>query len=106
MKRNKNHSFLKPRLLNVLLTILVLCLPILRDRYYTGEYVTWYRPITLIIDYFQKPQQPHLLLIMALFILFIYFVASLAVFIVSKLISLLFKKSKKEVGISDFGSRG
>ena len=95
MKRDKGLYFLKPQLPNVLLTIVVLCLPILREQYFTGEHVTWYRPITLIVDYFQKPQQPHLLLIMVLFILFIYFVVSLAVFGVSKLINPLFKKSKE-----------
>ena len=95
MKRNGRFFFLKPRLLNVLLTFTFLCLPVLREQYNNGQYVTYYRPITVIVDYFQHFQQPHLLLVMAMFILFIYFIVSLAIFGVSKLINPLFKKSKE-----------
>ena len=95
MKRNNSFFFLKPQLLNVLLTVIVLFLPILREQYNNGQYVTYYRPITVIISYFQHFQQPHLLLVMAMFILFIYFIVSLAIFGVSKLINPLFKKSKE-----------
>jgi hypothetical protein len=91
MKVHKNLHFLKPRLLNVLLTFLVLCLPLLREQYNYGEYVTWHRPIVVIINYFQEPQQPHLLLIMAIFILAVYFVVSLAIVSVLKFIFPLFK---------------
>lgn len=94
MKRDKSLYYLKPQLLNVLLTVVVLCLPILREQYNNGQYVTYYRPITVIIDYFQHFQQPHFLLVMVMFILFIYFVVSLAVFGVSKLINPFFNKSK------------
>ena len=95
MKSKNSLFFLKPRLLNVFLTLVVLFLPILREQYNNGQYVTYYRPITVIIDYFQHFQQPHLLLVMTMFILFIYFAVSLAVFGVSKLINSLFKKSKE-----------
>lgn len=84
MKRGKSSNFLKPRLFNVLLTIFVLCLPILREKYNNGQHVTYYRPIVVIIDYFQHFQQPHLLLVMAIFILIIYFFASLITFFASK----------------------
>jgi len=86
MKRNSNLFFLKPQLLNVLLTVIVLFLPILREQYNNGQYVTYHRPIVVIIDYFQHFQQPHLLLVMAIFILIIYFFASLIIFFASKLI--------------------
>ena len=91
MKRYKNNNFLKPQLRNVLLTILILCLPILREQYNNGQYITYYRPIVVIIDYFQHFQQPHLLLVMTIFILTVYFVASLAIAGVSKFVFPLFK---------------
>lgn len=91
MKVHKNLHFLKPRLLNVLLTFLVLCLPLLREQYNYGEYVTWHRPIVVIINYFQEPQQPHLLLVMAIFIFAVYFVVSLAIASVYKFILPMFK---------------
>lgn len=92
MKIRKSLDFLKPRLINILLTLFVLCLPILREQYNYGEYVTYYRPIVVMIDYFQRPQQPHLLLIMALFILVVYVVASLVIFGISKFILPIVKK--------------
>ena len=94
MKVHKSLHFLKPRLLNVLLTILVLFLPILREQYNNGQYVTYHQPIIVIIEYFQHFQQPHLLLVMAIFILAVYFVASLAIAGVSKFSLPLLKKSK------------
>lgn len=92
MKLNKKFYFLKPQLLNILLTFLVLCLPILREQYNNGQYVTYYRPITVIIDYFKHFQQPHLLLVMAIFILIVYFVVSLVVLGGLKLLQLIIKK--------------
>ncbi len=79
MKLDKSFYFLKPRLLNIFFTILVLCLPILREQYNNGQYVTYHKPIVVIINYFQHFQQPHLLLVMAIFILIVYFVMSLVV---------------------------
>ena len=96
MKRNSSFFFLKPQLLNVLLTVIVLFLPILREQYNNGQYVTYYRPIAVIIDYFQHFQQPHLLLVMIIFILAVYFVVSLAVFVVSKFAFPLLKKYRSK----------
>lgn len=92
MKLDKSFYFLKPRLLNIFLTILVLFLPILREQYNNGQYVTYYRPITVIIDYFQHFQQLHLLFVMAMFILIIYFVISLVVLGGSRLLQQIIKK--------------
>ncbi len=92
MKKNSNLFFLKPRSWNVLLTVVVLFLPILREQYNNGQYVTYYRPITVIIDYFQHFQQPHLLSVMAMFILIIYFVMSLVVLGGSKFLQQIIKK--------------
>ncbi len=91
MKSGKSFNFLKPRLLSILLTFFVLCLPLFREQYNNGEYVAWYRPIVVIINYFQEPQQPHLLLIMATFILVVYFIVSLAIACVYKIILPVFK---------------
>ncbi len=82
MKIKISLDFLRPRLVNVLLTLLVLCLPILREQYNNGQYITYHRPITVIIDYFQHFQQPHLILILAMFILIIYFISSLILAII------------------------
>jgi hypothetical protein len=95
MKKNNKFFFLKPQLLNVLPTVIVLCLPILREQYNNGQYIAYYRPIAVIIDYFlhfQFVQQPHLLLVMAIFILVIYFTMSLLVFGGSKLLQQIIKK--------------
>ena len=94
MNKGKKFNFLKPRLINLILTLVVLCLPILREQYNNGEYVTYYRPIVVMIDYFQRPQQPHLLLIMAIFILVVYFVVSLAIVGILKFLFLLFRHWK------------
>ncbi len=48
-------DFLRPRLINILLTFIVLCLPLFREQYNSGQYVTWHRPIELIIQYLQNP---------------------------------------------------
>ena len=86
MKKKSCIFFLKPRLLNVLFTVIVLFLPILREQYNNGQYTTYHRSITVIIDYFQHFQQPHLLLVMAIFVLIVYFFVSLVTFFASKLI--------------------
>ena len=96
MKTGKSIDFLKPRLLNIILTLVVLCLPILREQYNNGEYVTYYRPIVVVIDYFRNFQQPHLLLVMALFILIVYFIVSLAIVGITKYILPIIKKLRVE----------
>ena len=75
---------MKPRLINILLTLVILCLPLFREQYNQGEYVTWYRPITLMIGSMQKPQQPLLLLVMVAFSLIVYGVVSVAIVRVKK----------------------
>jgi len=92
---DKRIAFLKPRLSNLLLTLLILCLPILREQYNNGQYVTYYRPIVVMIDNLRELKQPEILLIMFLFLLLVYFVASLVVFAVSKFVLPLLKKSKQ-----------
>lgn len=94
MKSGRSFNFLRPRFLNILLTFLILCLPILREQYNNGEYVTYNRPIVVIVNYFQHFQQPQLLLIMAIFILVIYFAVSVAVACIHKFILPVLKKPK------------
>ena len=91
MKLDKSFYFLRPRLLNVFLTILVLCLPFLREQYNQGQYVTWYRPIVVIFN-LQNLQQPKLLLITTLFVFIIYFLVSLALVGLSKFILPILKR--------------
>ena len=92
VKRNSVFFFLKPQLLNVIFTVIVLFLPILREQYGNGQYVTYHKPITVIIDFFQHFQQPYLLLVMAIFILVVYFIMSLVVLGGAKLLKLIIKK--------------
>jgi len=89
----KRIAFLKPRLSNLLLTLLVLCLPILREQYNQGQYVTWYRPIVVIFN-LQNLQQPKLLLITTLFVFIIYFLVSLALVGLSKFILPILKRNR------------
>ncbi|OGG35319.1 hypothetical protein A2363_02815 [Candidatus Gottesmanbacteria bacterium RIFOXYB1_FULL_47_11] len=91
---DRRIAFLKPRLLNLLLTLLVLCLPILREQYNHGQYVTWYRPIVVIFDNLQNLRQPKLLLIMTLFVFIIYFLVSLAIAGLSKFILPILKRHR------------
>lgn len=86
MKHRSIFSFLKPGPANILLSFVILCLPILREQYNGGQYVAWYRPIVVMVDYFRNFQQPHLILVMALFILAVYILASIAVAVATALI--------------------
>jgi len=82
MKRKISFAFLKPRWLNVFLTIFVLCLPILREQYIepSGKIlVTWYRPLFVFVSYLQKPQQYQPFLIMIGLTLLIYLVVSVVI---------------------------
>jgi len=106
MKISKSFTFIKPRFLNILLTVIILCLPILREQYITSSgniLVAWHKPIVVMIDYFKAPQQPHLLLIMIIFILVIYFLASLLILGMSKIIPILryLKDIKSVIKITD-----
>ena len=88
-----NLDFLKPRLLNTLLTVGVLCLPLLRERVMLpegGYEVAVYRPIFLLASYLQMQDWPPFFLMVG-FSLVIYFVVSVIVAV----IILLWKRIKK-----------
>jgi hypothetical protein len=70
----------RPRILNIILTISVLCLPILREQYTEKSgniLVARYRPIMVIINNLRVPgkNQPYLLIVV--FILVIYVIVSI-----------------------------
>jgi len=95
MKTGKSFNFLKPRLLNIFLTLLVLCLPLLREEYNHGEYVTWHRPIGLIINSLQEPQNPsyrQLFFAAVVFYLVVYIVVS---FVIKVILNYLIPTVKK-----------
>lgn len=72
-------DFLKPQLINIILTFVVLCLPLLREQYNGGQYVTWNRPIELIVQYLQNPHNQSyfpIFMVMVLFSLVVYILTS------------------------------
>ena len=75
-----NFSFLKPRILNVLITVIILCLPLFREQYNGGQYVTWYKPIDLLIGSLRETNTIGLFFLMLAFSLIIYFFVSLVIF--------------------------
>ncbi|OGC56559.1 hypothetical protein A2425_00240 [candidate division WWE3 bacterium RIFOXYC1_FULL_42_17] len=75
-----NFSFLKPKLLNVLITVIILCLPLFREQYNGGQYVTWYKPIDLLIGSLREINTIGLFFLMLAFSLIIYFIVSLVIF--------------------------
>lgn len=88
-----SFKFLKPRLANVLLTLIVLSLPILRERAWlpTGGYVVAaYRPILMLVSYLQIKAYYQFFLTVS-FSLVVYAVVSVVVTVVSKLLK---KKGK------------
>ena len=83
-----NLSFLKPRLVNVLFTFIVLSLPLLREQVQlpTGGYeVATYRPVFLLAAYLQMNDY-YPFLLMVSFSLVMYFAASLVLAISFKLL--------------------
>lgn len=89
-------SFLKPRLPNVLITLVVLLLPILREHAQlpTGGYVVVrYRPLFVFVDYLQtnKTNNYYPFFLMVVLSLVVYIAASIVVAIASKLLK---KKGK------------
>ena len=76
----------KFRILNIFLTVFILCLPILREQYNNGQYVTWYRPLILFISYLQRPAQIQPFFVMMGLVLVVYFIVSVVVAVISKLI--------------------
>ena len=82
-----NLDFLKPRLLNILLTIVVFSLPLLRERVMLpegGYEIAYYRPIFLLTSYLQM-QDWYPFFLMIGFLLVVYFVASLVVTVTTSL---------------------
>jgi len=80
-------SFLKPRLANVLLTLIIFSLPLLRERavFPEGGYeIVYYRPIFLLTAYLQMQDFQPLFLMVGL-LLVIYLAVSVVVAIVSKM---------------------
>ena len=80
-------SFLKPRLTNVLLTLVIFSLPLLRERavFPEGGYeIVYYRPIFLLTAYLQMQDFQPLFLMVGL-LLVIYLAVSVVVAIVSKM---------------------
>ena len=75
-----NFSFLKPKLLNVLITVIILCLPLFREQYNGGQYVTWYKPIDLLIGSLRETNTIDLFFLMLVFSLIIYFIVSFVIF--------------------------
>lgn len=97
MKLNKSLHFLKPQLLNVLLTVIVLFLPILSEQYNNGQYVTWHRPIVVMIDNLRELKQLEILLIMFLFLSLVYFVVSLVIIIALKFVHPVLKNLRAKI---------
>lgn len=86
MKIKISLDFLKPRLLNTLLALIIFSLPFLRERAVlpdgTITEVVYYRPIFLLSFYLQM-QDWYPFFLMIGFFLAIYFVASLVVAILT-----------------------
>jgi len=78
--------FLRPRLLNVLLTIFVLCIPLLREQYNDGQFVTWYRPIDIIVSSFTQRGNFQLFLPMLLLTIIVYIFISILILVASKIV--------------------
>jgi hypothetical protein len=76
----KKLGFLKPRILNLLLTFAILFLPLFREEYNNGQYVAWYKPIDLLINSLRQSEALGLFFLMLVFSLIIYFFVSLIIF--------------------------
>ena len=94
MVKKKSGNFLKPRWINTLLTLVILALPILRERVQLEEggfEIVRYSPIVLLALYvWLKDWYPFLLMLG--FSLFVYVVVSATITLLNK----LFKFSKKK----------
>ena len=85
----KNFNFLKPRWVNVLITLIILSLPILRERAVlpTGGFeVVAYRPIFLLASYLQMGDYYPFFLMVG-FSLFVYLAVSTFLAVASKIFS-------------------
>jgi hypothetical protein len=86
MKQSSFVGLFKPRWINILVTLLILCMPILREQYDNGQYVTWYRPMVVFVDYLREPKGFQPLLLMLVFSLIVYVIVCVAVAFVFKLL--------------------
>ena len=75
-----NLNFLKPKIINVLITIIILYLPLFREQYNGGQYVAWYKPIEILFNSLRERGTFGLFFLMLGFSLIIYFFVSLAIF--------------------------
>ena len=75
-----NFSFLKPKVFNVLITVIILCLPLFREQYNGGQYVAWYKPIEVLFSSLRETNTIGLFFLMLAFSLIIYFFVSLVIF--------------------------
>jgi len=75
-----NFSFLKPRILNLLFTFVILFLPLFREEYNGGQYVAWYKPIEVLFSSLRETNTIGLFFLMLAFSLIIYFFVSLVIF--------------------------
>jgi len=90
-------DFLKPRLLNTILAIVVFSLPFLRERVMLpegGYEVAHYRPIFLLASYLQM-QDWYPFLLMVGFLLIIYLAVSIVTAVVIVLIKRSYVKNKR-----------
>ena len=84
------RTFLTSKLFNIILTIVILSLPLIREsvKLPTGGYqVFYYRPISLLPTFIQKPDF-YLLAVMIVFTFGIYFIVSVVTNYLSKLLKI------------------
>lgn len=74
-----NFSFLKPKILNVLITVIILCLPLFREQYNQGQYVAWYKPMEVLFYSLRERGTFGLFLLMLGFSSITYFLISLVI---------------------------
>ena len=77
-------SFLKPRILNLLFTFVILFLPLFREEYNGGQYVAWYKPIEVLFSSLRETNTIGLFFLMLGFSLIVYFIVSLVIFKISQ----------------------
>jgi len=88
-----NLKFLSPRLVNILITLVVISLPLLRERVQLpegGYEIVWHRPIILLVLYPQMNEY-YAFFLMVGFSLLIYLVVSAVLVLASKVL-----KSKRK----------
>jgi len=82
----KKFGFLKPRIPNLLLTFAILFLPLFKEQYNNGQFVTWYRPIDIIISSLTQRENSQLFLPMLFSTIIVYIFISILILVVSKMV--------------------